>query len=1135
VHPRYLLTLLNRAVLDKNLGDAMRYCSLMNRGQHLVPSPLLAQFVRLVWEERRVEQLINEIAAGEFCSCEPINTFLEQATKAGSLTPPPPPPPPPSAGDQEHQNGHQNGLSPPQTPHSQPPPPPPIPPLPTIPGLEGVDLTLVSRMDQTSRKGGIPLLYSAYDALIKSYAQTGNPQAIELFEEMQRQGFRISEATCAAVLGRCAESQYLQFAEKIVSYYRGHNQGKLTPQIYTVLVQVYAAAGLFDRACDTYDQIKKEGMEPTSEMLQSLTKFAIECGRIEFTKALFKKCQPDISSYMNLIRVCGRERNVSEALGVLASLERDPNVEADAGAYNSVLDVCLTHKDRDQAEKLFDRMKRGGKVDIVSYNTMLKGYAGMCQLEAAERMLEAMQGDGYTPDEVSYNSIINAAVSSGNVDKAWAWIDYMKHNNIQVDRYTCSIMIKNLRPTSSRDDVGRTLQLMDNIDVCQDTVLFSTIVDACARLKDTRRLTIALDQFKQSGLRPNVHAYGTLIKAYGRCKRLDEAWALWREMTTERKLEPNNYTFGCMFDTLVSNQCVEQAMDLFQKLVGSGVTPNTVQYSILIKGFAQNKQIDKALQLYRDMQEKGVPCNEVTYNTLIHACTSVSDMRQAVDILEDMNASREHPPDLITYSTMIKGFCAQGNLEAGLELFESMRGRGIQPDTIVYNTLLEGCARRYNLQMTEQLLEDMIQSGVAPTSFTLTILVKLYGRAKQLDKALSLVTELPRRFSFELDAYVYTALMAACIANQRLPLAIEVFETMLRKGLRPNARTFGTIIVGCLKGGSAQPSFLRHNTPDGDSPSSPGGGGVANPKDSYATNPNDSHKYMMKAIEFAESAINDGLRLEASVLEACIKAIMELPHDQQEEFGGQMLVDKLTYAAAQSAAFPSPDMDSRRRHHSGSPDRHTNGRGGGAGNPWQHNTMPGFGSRLRPQGPTNMFDSTGMHDQAAMGFDSYGGPQHPGNTGFGSLWGGGRGRGLHQQMMDPQQMMGGPSPAIVMRGRGGGPFQHISNGGGPRPQPGRFGGFGIADGGGGGYGGGGYDMGMGNGYGCFQGQAHAPMVDMASWGNEYYGGHADNSWAMMGGGGFDQWSNTCPMQQDNTAGAAVGGNLSAQDMRRRRF
>mmetsp|Transcript_16659 Transcript_16659/g.47448 ORF Transcript_16659/g.47448 Transcript_16659/m.47448 type:complete len:611 (-) Transcript_16659:1624-3456(-) len=336
---------------------------------------------------------------------------------------------------------------------------------------------------------------------------------------------------------------------------------------------------------------------------------------------------------------------------------------------------------------------------------------------------------------------------------------------------------------------------------------------------------------------PDVNAYDTLIEAYGRCERLDEALRLWRKMTNGREVEPvepNNYTFKRTLDALA---------DRFHKLVRSGVTPNPVQYMILIKGFAQIKQIDMALWLYRDMKRKGVPCNDVTYKTLIDACRLVSDMRQAVDILKDMNASLRHPLywwTIDTYSAMIKGLCTQGNIDAALELFDSMWGRGIQPDTIIYNALLEECARRYNLHMTEQLLQNMIQSGVAPTSHTLTILVKLYGLAKEFDKAHSVVTELFRRFSIDLkyqDAHVWTAFMDACIANQRLPLAMEVSEKMLVAETKPNASAFGAIIVGCVEG-----AF------------------------SSVTDPNASHvEYSVNAIGFAQLALHYELKLEKFV------------------------------------------------------------------------------------------------------------------------------------------------------------------------------------------------------------------------------------------------------------------------------
>lgn len=54
------------------------------------------------------------------------------------------------------------------------------------------------------------------------------------------------------------------------------------------------------------------------------------------------------------------------------------------------------------------------------------------------------------------------------------------------------------------------------IDVCEDLVLLSTCIDACTRLGDLRRLRELLAKFDASNLRPSAHAYGTLIKAYGR-------------------------------------------------------------------------------------------------------------------------------------------------------------------------------------------------------------------------------------------------------------------------------------------------------------------------------------------------------------------------------------------------------------------------------------------------------------------------------------------------------------------------------------------------------------------------------------------------------------------------------------------
>merc|ERR1719183_2068550 len=164
-------------------------------------------------------------------------------------------------------------------------------------------------------------------------------------------------------------------------------------------------------------------------------------------------------------------------------------------------------------------------------------------------------------------------------------------------------------------------------------------------------------------------------------------------------------------------------------------------FSSLVKGFTQRKEMDRAMELYEKVSDAGA-CNLVTYNTLIDIYARVGDMGKVSKMFRDM-CDRGVDPDLITYSTVIKGYCVQGDLEQAIQLFTLMRKRGITPDGILFNSILDGCARKQMRTLTEQVLDDMEKEGVPPSNFTLSILVKLYGRCREVEKAFEVVEELP--------------------------------------------------------------------------------------------------------------------------------------------------------------------------------------------------------------------------------------------------------------------------------------------------------------------------------------------------------------------------------------------------------
>ncbi|KAL8427583.1 hypothetical protein Efla_005758 [Eimeria flavescens] len=489
-------------------------------------------------------------------------------------------------------------------------------------------------------------------------------------------------------------------------------------------------------------------------------------------KAQRRESRAALQYYMGLVKDCCKRRDGAGALRVLEEVQREGRVAPDVQLLNYVLFACVASQDAFLTRRLFSFIEAAGVADIVTYNTMLKSFSVSGQLEEAEKILRRMRERSVPPDEVSFNLLVNAAVSCGRIDRAWYYVDELKTANMVPDKFTISSLVKSLQPGQNLKLIQRTLRLMDGVDVCEDLILLSTCIDATLRLGDMDRLRRLLARFEASSLTPNAHAYGTLIKAYGRLGNLSRVWGLWRDLQS-KKMEPTNYTYGCMLDILVSNNWLADAKQLFCRMVQQGVV-DSVHFSILVKGLAKLH----AREGERPQQQQQPVLNTISFNALLHLCVVNKRMDDALRVFRDMETQGSAAPDLISYSTVIKGLCCcpgDAPLEKALSLLDQMQRRyGIKPDAIVFNTLIQGAATRKDPLLVEHLLTLMQQSNVPPSSYTLCQCVKLYGKCNNLKRALELAKELPSRFGFPIDGYVYTALISACLENGAALLAGEL-------------------------------------------------------------------------------------------------------------------------------------------------------------------------------------------------------------------------------------------------------------------------------------------------------------------------------------------------------------------------
>jgi pentatricopeptide repeat protein len=221
-------------------------------------------------------------------------------------------------------------------------------------------------------------------------------------------------------------------------------------------------------------------------------------------------------------------------------------------------------------------------------------------------------------------------------------------------------------------------------------------------------------------------------------------------------------------------------------------------YSTIIKGFANSHQASRALNMWQEMCDLKLTFNTVVYNALIDSQARVGNMDAVSKLVESMQPNGCFP-DAVTYSTIVKGYCKKGDLDTAFEVFRSMQESGMAVDSIIYNTVMDGCTRHNRMDLVDLVLEDMKRLNIKPSNFTLGILIKMYGRRHQLDKAFEVIEELPRKYGFQANSQAKTCLMCACLSNHSADRAISVFEDMKKDENCVDAKAYGSLLQGLVR------------------------------------------------------------------------------------------------------------------------------------------------------------------------------------------------------------------------------------------------------------------------------------------------------------------------------------------------
>eukprot|EP01018_Ginkgo_biloba_P027695 Gb_25125 [translate_table: standard] len=342
-------------------------------------------------------------------------------------------------------------------------------------------------------------------AMIAGYAQNGyGVEALTLFYQMQRTGIQPNQFTFTSVLAACANFTALEYGREV--HEDIIRNGYLCDVfVGSALVDMYIKCGSVEDACNVFNKLPERNVVSWTAMI---TGYA-QNGHVDDALKLFQEIpERDAVSWTAMIAGYVQNGHFKEALKVfqqmlqtgmkrnsvtfasvlpacahLAALEHGKEVHddiirngfhGDIFVGNALVDMYAKCGSIETARKVFDIMPERA---VVSWNTMILGYAMHGYGREALQLFEHMQYSSTKPNNITLVGVLSACCHAGLVDEGWQYFHRMSGDyNItpSVEHYCC--MVDLLGRAGCLDEAE---EFINKMPIKPDTAVWGSLLGAC--------------------------------------------------------------------------------------------------------------------------------------------------------------------------------------------------------------------------------------------------------------------------------------------------------------------------------------------------------------------------------------------------------------------------------------------------------------------------------------------------------------------------------------------------------------------------------------------------------------------------------------------------------------------------------
>eukprot|EP01018_Ginkgo_biloba_P003038 Gb_26696 [translate_table: standard] len=191
------------------------------------------------------------------------------------------------------------------------------------------------------------------------------------------------------------------------------------------------------------------------------------------------------------------------------------------------------------------------------------------------------------------------------------------------------------------------------------------------------------------------------------------------------------------------------------------------------------------------MDHGDIWANSRVFSRLLQQCIdikAITEGKQSARHVFDKMSER----NVVSWTTMIAGYCQNGNPLEGWRLFVQMKRAGMEPNQFTFSTVLPACASMGIVEQGKQVHSHICKSEIVSDVFVESALVDMYAKCMNLEHALQVFDKMSQR-----NLVSWNALIVGYSQNAHYEEAIKLFSKIPHESIKPDQITFSSVLSAC--------------------------------------------------------------------------------------------------------------------------------------------------------------------------------------------------------------------------------------------------------------------------------------------------------------------------------------------------